>query len=150
MGSPVSPLLADIVLDDLKSNCLKTLKNNFDCIPLFYCRQDDDILIYIKEEQLNTVLEVFNNYNSHLNFTHELETNNSINFVDLTLNTLIKSNNRIITNWYRKPSNCTRLLDYKSKFTTKRNIILNLVDRDITHSRKKFHSENSQKSFKNQ
>ena len=63
---PLYPLFADIVLDDLEFNCLKTLKNNFDCIPLFYYRYVDDILICIKEEQLNA--EIFNNYNSRMNW----------------------------------------------------------------------------------
>ena len=35
MGSPISPLFADIVMDDLETDCLKILKENDDIIPLF-------------------------------------------------------------------------------------------------------------------
>ena len=36
MGSPIYPLFADIVMDDLETTCLKLLKEKSDCIPLFY------------------------------------------------------------------------------------------------------------------
>ena len=38
MGSPISPLFADIVMDDLEKTFLQTLKNNYNCVPLFYYR----------------------------------------------------------------------------------------------------------------
>ena len=84
MGSPLFPLFADIVMDDMEIDCLLTLKNNFDCTPLVYFRYVD-ILLCIKNEHLNTVLDVFNNYNPHLSFSRELEQNNSINFLYITI-----------------------------------------------------------------
>ena len=33
MGSPISPLFADIVMEDLETDCLDVLRNKFDCIP---------------------------------------------------------------------------------------------------------------------
>ena len=51
----------------------------------FYFRYVDDILLCIKNEHLNTVLDVFNNYNPHLSFSRELEQNNSINFLYITI-----------------------------------------------------------------
>ena len=49
-----------------------------------------------------------------------------------------------MTNWYRKPLNSTRLLNFQSNHSTqqKRNIVYNLVDRAIKLSHKKFHKEN--------
>lgn len=93
-------------------------------------------------------MQVFNNYDSRLQFTHETEINNHINFLDLTL---IKQNNRIITNWYQKPTNSNRILNFYSNHTTqqKRNIIYNLIDRATLLSEKKFHRVNIRK-VKNQ
>ena len=56
MGSLLSSLLADIVMNDMKTDCLLTLKNNFDCTLIFYFRYFDDILPCIKAEKLNTFM----------------------------------------------------------------------------------------------
>ena len=141
MGSPISPLFADIVMSDLEENCLNILRNNHNCIPLFYFRYVDDTILCVNKDHVDLVLEVFNNYNNHLKFTHELEDNNIINFLDVSL---IRDNNKIITNWYQKPMCSGRLLNFKSNHTMqqKRNIISNLVDRSFLLSDKKFHSNN--------
>lgn len=141
MGLSLSPLFADIVMDDLETDCLFILKNQHNCIPLFYYRYVDDTLICVKKEDIDIVLSVFNNHNPSLKFTSESENNNSINFLDLTLT---KVNNKIITNWYIKPSNSSRLLNYNSNHSIqlKKNIIYNLTDRAISLSNKQFHSMN--------
>lgn len=95
MGSPLSPILADMVLDDLESECLGKLDFN---ISVFY-RYVDDILVIIPKDKINHVLTTFNSYHPRLKFTYEIETNGSINFLDTTV---IRENNKLITNWYRK------------------------------------------------
>ena len=49
MGSPISPILADIVMADLDIKCLKKL--NF--VPLFYFRYVDDLLLCIPEDKID-------------------------------------------------------------------------------------------------
>ena len=74
-GSPISPLFADMVIDDLENDCLIKLKNEYNCIPLAYYRYVDDTLLIVKKEHVEIVLRVFNSYNEHLQFTHEIEEN---------------------------------------------------------------------------
>lgn len=97
MGSPLSPILADIVLDDLETQCLGEL--NFD-IPFFY-RYVDDILTFLPKNKVDTTLAIFNNYHLRMKFTLEVENNGTINFLDTMV---IRDNNKLITNWYQKPT----------------------------------------------
>ena len=45
------------------------------------------------------MLEVFNSYNNRLQFTHELEINQGLNFLDLHIS---RHNGKLRTNWYKK------------------------------------------------
>ena len=73
MGSPISPLFADIVMDDLEMFCLRILKDNHDVNPLFYFRYVDDTIMCINKKHIDLVLKTFNSYNNKLQFTYELE-----------------------------------------------------------------------------
>ena len=141
MGSPDSPLFADMVMDDLENDCFIKLKNEYNCIPHVYYRYVDDTLFIVKKEHVEIALRVFSSYNEHLQFTHKIEENSRINFLDVTL---IKDNNSLITDRYQKPTSSGRVLDYRSNHTTqqKKNIIFNLIDRAISLSHTKFHNKN--------
>ena len=108
---------------------------------MFYFRYVDDTILCIKEDELDIVLKKFNSYDRHLQFTHELQNNNMIPFLDVALSI---DKNSIITNWYQKPTNSNRVLNFNSNHTIqlKRNIIYNLVDRALLLSHEKFHTEN--------
>ncbi|XP_043469746.1 uncharacterized protein LOC122503318 [Leptopilina heterotoma] len=144
MGSPISPFVSDIVMDDLETECLKELKEKHNCVPLFYYRYVDDTILAIKKEHVDLVIDTFNSYNRKLQFTVEKEKENSINFLDLKL---IRDNNKIITNWYQKPISSDRLINYFSDhpLQQKKNIVYNLVDRAFSLSNKKFQFDNLKK-----
>ena len=93
------------------------------------------------KQSIDKVLNVFNNYNKSLKFTHEIENNHSISFLDVKI---INKNNGLHTNWYIKPTSSTRILNYFSNhpIQLKRNIIYNLVDRAILLSDKQYHCKN--------
>lgn len=82
-----------------------------------------------------------------MKFTHELEANNCINFLDLTI---IKNNNKLITNWFQKSISSNRLINYFSfhPIQQKRNAIFNLYDRAILLSHDSFHNDNIKKVVK--
>ena len=66
MGSPISPIIADIIMQDLEENCL----SNFDfTIPLYF-RNVDDTLILILSNKIEIVTSVFNSYHDRLKFTY--------------------------------------------------------------------------------
>ena len=105
MGSPISPLFADMVMDDLESNCLQNLKENYNVKTLFYFRYVDDTTMCINKKHIDIVMSTFNSYNDHPQFTYELEQNKQDNFLDISL---IRFNNSIITNWFNKPTSSGR------------------------------------------
>ena len=144
MGSPISPFFADIVMDDLEKICLERLKSNHNGTPLFYYRYVDDIIICVKKEHIDHVINTINSYHNSLHFTHELKNNNSINFSDLNI---IKKNKSIITNCFQKLTSSGRVINFFSNhpIQQKKNIIYNLVDRAFLLSQKSFHKANLRK-----
>ena len=107
MGICTSPWFADIALELLETSCLK----NYSKDVLLFKRYVDDYLLIVKKDKIEEILSSFNNYNNNLQFTIERETNNSINFLDMQL---IRTNNKIITNWYRKSTASGRYMNYLS------------------------------------
>ncbi|XP_011859448.1 PREDICTED: uncharacterized protein LOC105556944 [Vollenhovia emeryi] len=138
MGSPLSPILADIVMDDLETQCLQSLNFN---ITTFH-RYVDDIFTIVPTSKINDILLAFNTYHPRLKFTHETEVNDSINFLDTT----VQRCDGLITNWFRKPTFSGRYVNFFSNHPLKYkvNTIANLVDRAIILSDSRFHQDNIQ------
>ncbi|XP_071639978.1 uncharacterized protein [Temnothorax longispinosus] len=137
MGSPLSPILADVVMEDLETHCLAML--NFSLS--FFRRYVDDVIAVIPKDKIGDVLDAFNNYHPRLKFTHELEVNGAIPFLDTLI---IKNGNRLLTNWHRKPTFSGRYVNYFSNHPLKYkyNTITSLVDHAILLSDKQFHNSN--------
>ena len=107
MGSPLSPVIADIVLRDLEEKAIKRIPTK---LPLYF-RYVDDILLAAPEGFISTITDIFNSFHQRLQFTVELPQENSINFLDVTL----KSVNGILEfDWYHKPTFSGRYLNYDS------------------------------------
>ena len=87
------------------------------------------------------VLNIFNSQDNNLQFTFEIQQNNQINFLDLSL--IIKEK-KIISNWFQKPTSSNRTINYFSNhlICQKKNIVYNFVDRAISLSHKTFHNAN--------
>jgi len=96
MGSPLSPILADMVLQDIEDTALNLLPVS---LP-FYVRYVDDILLAAPLDSLDTILNTFNSFHDRLKFTMEIGKDNSINFLDTMI---INKNGRIIFDLYKKP-----------------------------------------------
>jgi len=79
MGFPLSPILADIVMQDLEVKAIKNL--DFE-IPVYY-RYVDDILLITPANRVDIILNSFNSIHNRLQFTVEYEKNRSISFLDL-------------------------------------------------------------------
>lgn len=82
MGSPISPVIADIVMQDLEEFCL----NNLNFRLPFFIRYVDDILTMIPINKLDEILKVFNSYHNRLQFTSEVEQDGTINFFGIKNN----------------------------------------------------------------
>jgi len=137
MGSPLSPILADIVMEDLEVQCLKKLDFKMHT----YYRYVDDIFLVIPKTKLDSLLNIFNEYHPRLKFTCELENNNSLSFLNVSV---IREGGKLITNWYRKPTFSGRYINFFSNHPEqyKMNTINNLVDQAILLSNERFHDTN--------
>src|SRR5580765_437176 len=137
MGSPLSLILSDIVMDDLETHCLSLLSFN---VPTYY-RYVDDIFTIVPRTKVDEMKLTFSNYHQRLTFTYEIESDSCISFLDTTV---IRSDGRLVTNWYRKPTCSNRYINFHSNhpFKYKMNTIYNLVDRAILLSDVRFHCKN--------
>jgi len=137
MGSPLSPIIADMVMDDLETCCLEKL--NFKVS--FYVRYVDDIFAIIPRDKIDTMVNIFNSYHERLKFTYELENNNKISFLNTTV---LRKDKILITDWYQKPTFSGRYINYLSNHPHqyKINTIINLVDHAILLSNDLFHNKN--------
>ena len=101
MGSPLSPLLADIFMSHFEITILNSplYKKHFQ----FWYRYVDDILTCFKgtTRQLEIFLQFIKTLHPKIKFTFEMEQNNTINFLDLTITHI---NNQYKFNIYRKPT----------------------------------------------
>ncbi|XP_055527064.1 lipase 3-like [Wyeomyia smithii] len=125
MGSPLSPILADIVLEDIIEIALAELP--FD-IP-FLRKYVDDLLLVIPKDQTETVLEVFNRQKQRLQFTIQTEQKGKLPFLDMTI---IRNDNQSLTSeWYCKPIASGRMLNFYSfhQYKHKINVANNFIHR---------------------
>ena len=80
MGSPLSSILADLVIQDLEYNIFNTLTIH---IPVYY-RYVDDILLAVPSNQITNILNSFNAYHERIKFTVDYGDEFGINFLDKT------------------------------------------------------------------
>jgi len=137
MGSPLSPIIADLVLQDLETKAIKKLPLE---LPLYY-RYVDDILFAAPVDQLDIIREIFNSFHDRLSFTLEIGVDNMINFLDVTV---ILNDQKILFDRYEKPTNTGRYINYYSQHpvSQKKSIIYGLIDRTILLSHPQFHEKN--------
>ncbi|XP_071635732.1 uncharacterized protein [Temnothorax longispinosus] len=137
MGSPLSPMAADIVLQDLETIALATLKY----IPPFYKRYIDDITLAAPLAFLQHTLDVFNSFHPRLKFTIEIGENDTLNFLEITM---ILNNNRLTFDWFHKPTFFGRYLNFFSQHPAcqKRGTAIGLIDRAFLLSHPSLHAKN--------
>ena len=140
MGSCSSPMFGELIINSLEESCLNTLKNTV----IFYRRYVDDTFIVFKDTDSDLVLNTFNSYDNDnlLRFTMENETENKLNFLDMSVIRVVDSFPLI--DWYHKPTSTDRYLNFDSHHpvSMKKAIIYNLVDKAILLSNSRFHSKN--------
>ena len=78
MGSPVSAVMAKMVMEDLEERALTTLPNQ----PLFWKRLVDDLSTTTKPDSTQTFLEHLSSIESRIKFTIERESEGRIAFLD--------------------------------------------------------------------
>ncbi|XP_058827883.1 uncharacterized protein LOC131687808 [Topomyia yanbarensis] len=128
MGSPLSPVVANIVLERVERSALELLHQE-GIVPIFFRRYVDDCLSSVRRVQVERMLEVFNSFHPRLQFTIELEEDGQIRFLDTIVR---REEDHLTTEWTPKDSE-GRYLDYNSSspFNHKKNSAIALVDRTL-------------------
>lgn len=102
MGSPLSPILSNIFMDRIDKQILanQTFKNQI----IFYKRYVDDIFCLFEgnDVELNLLKDFINSLHVKIKFTTEIEQNNKLNFLNLSIT---NTNNYFTFEIFRKPTN---------------------------------------------
>ena len=102
MGSPVSPIVSNLFMEEIEEKAL----NETTTPPKIWKRFVDDIFSIIKKDAVSAFHHELNNIDPDIDFTIELEKEGQIPFLD----TLVSRNNdgTITTTVYRKPTHTDR------------------------------------------
>ena len=97
MGSPLDTALANIFVDYQEAKLFNIAKR-----PLVYFRYvDDTFAVFNNEEDCNTFLTHLNSLHSLLRFTYTKESNHSLRFLDVLVESLLSE---FLISVYRKPT----------------------------------------------
>lgn len=112
MGSPLSPILAKILMTNVMEFTIPRLPSPPKILALYV----DDSFCILLRNNCNSTLDILNSYHPRIKFTMELEKDSKINFLDITIHRT--DTGSVITNWYKKPFASSRLLNYYSHHET--------------------------------
>ena len=128
MGSPVSAVMANLVMEDLEKRALSTSLSQ----PCFWKRYVDDVCAAVKSNLVLTLQNHLNNIEPSIQFTVERETERKISFLDVTV--CRQDDGQLSTKVYRKPTHTERYLSFDSHHPVahKRAVIKSLTDRAKT------------------
>ena len=108
MGSPVSVVAADLVMEDVESRALSTYPQP----PKFWKQYVDDTCSVLKAHYVDDFHRHINTIEATIQFTAERESDTQLAYLDVLV---IQNHNRILaTNVYRKPTHTDRHLDFQS------------------------------------
>ena len=109
MGSPLSPVIANIFMEDFETTALVTA----DYQPKVWKRYVDDTFVIWPHgrEKLNAFLQHINSLHPNISFTMEIEKDHKIAFLDVMIE---RENNRLKTTVYCKPTHTNLYLNFRS------------------------------------
>ena len=107
MGSPVSVVVSEIVMQDIEERALATYKRT---LPL-WLRYVDDTFTAVHKDEIDDFHKHLNGQNADIQFTKEIGENGKIPFLDCLVT---RDNNELRTTIYRKLTHTDRLLDQSS------------------------------------
>lgn len=137
MGLPLSPILADIVMEYILDQAASRVNGNLKELVKYV----DDLFLIVPSGMFDHVLDTFNSIHPKIQFTSELEHNGQLPFLDVILTH--NSDGTIDYAWYAKPTASNRQLNYFSNhpLTHKLNVVDNIIRRMYGLSSKKFHDK---------
>lgn len=137
MGGPLSGTLAELFMDNFEQVQILSDKNPHSNKIKFYSRYVDDAFIILKanRRQASIFLNYLNSINPHMQFKLELEENNKINFLDVSITR--KQQTNLAIGIYRKPTQTDLVIPADSnhpqsqKMAAFRSLIYRLLNYDL-------------------
>ena len=112
MGSPISPIVANLYMEDLETKAIQSAQNP----PSFWRRFVDDTLTIMKSSQIESFLQHLNSIDHHIQFTKEdSRPDGSMPFLDILITP--REDGRLKTTVYRKPTHTDLYLQWDSNHT---------------------------------
>lgn len=140
MGSPASPIVADIVMENLLDSCIEELDKK----PKLITKYVDDIFCIVSESAIDNMLTTFNKFHPNIRFTIEEESESRLTYLDTMV---IRKGDNLCVDWYQKPTASGRIINYHSKHPKRMvlNTARNLIERVLKISDTKYHRKNKDK-----
>ena len=137
MGSPASPIIADIVMEELLDATMGKMMTK----PKILIKYVDDLFCIVKKTEIDNTLNVLNSYDRNVQFTHESEEQGKLAYLDALI---IRQGNELILDWYQKLTASGRLINYYSKHPRriKINTAVNFIKRVHSISDERFQQKN--------
>lgn len=104
MGSSLSPILADFVVEDMLDTAFLTIER-----PKLLIKYVDDILCVLEKSEAKNIQQALNNCDPHIKFEMETEENGRINYLDVTV---YRDEGVLKTIWYQKHISSGQFLNY--------------------------------------
>jgi hypothetical protein len=129
MGSPISTVVAEIVMRSFESWALPQIENRIS----LWRRYVDDIICFIKPDEVDNIKNLLNTYHRSLKFKLEMESDSKIPFLDISLKR--SESGYVSTTVYVKPTGTSSYLNFDSyaPLSHKRSVVRTLTKRAHTH-----------------
>ena len=112
MGSPISPIVANLYMEDLETKAIQSAQNP----PSFWRRFVDDTLTIMKSSQVESFLKHLNSIDHHIQFSKEdSRPDGSMPFLDILITP--REDGSLSTTIYRKPTHTDLYLQWDSNHT---------------------------------
>ena len=126
MGSPVSPIVANLVMEDIERKALDSFQKS---PPRIWKRYVDDTFVIVNRKVASEFFQHINSIETSIQFTREDETDGGIAFLDVRVSRTQTGN--LQTSVYRKATHSDRYLNFRSDHPTqhKKAVLSSLMNR---------------------
>ena len=109
MGSTVSAVVANLVMEELKRKIFESHEN---WLPRYWNRYVDDTFTIVHRDMVDNLLGQLGRVFPSINYTIQIEKESKLAFLDVEVH--CKPDGSLKTLVYRKPTHTSRLLDFNS------------------------------------